>query len=74
MQLHTNYKQEPQQRLTGSTLQFGFGFLKAPFLLASSGFLFLGTLLRLRLASGQEIRIHELRENISSDVQQEHWC
>lgn len=40
--LHTNYKHKLQQKLRGSTLQFGFGFFKASFvLLASSGFLFL---------------------------------
>lgn len=37
---------QARQRLSGSTLLFGFGFLKAPFLLASCGFLFLESLLK----------------------------
>lgn len=54
--LHTNYKHEPQQRLRGSTLTFGFGFFKAPFLLASSGFLFSSPCWRMnvKLASDQD--------------------
>lgn len=68
--LHTNYKQEPHQRLRWSTLQFGFGFFKAPFLLASRGVLFLESLLKYKTENDFWMGAYDykLTENISSHV------
>lgn len=56
----TTNEHEPQRRLRGSTLTFGFGFFKAPFLLASSGFLFLNPCWSMTVKSASDRMSNEL--------------